>query len=248
MAYPITFEADFEQDRSRVTTFFRIFLVIPHFLVLIAYGIAGFFTIIGAWFALVLTGRYPQGLYDFNAGLLRYITRLNGYMYLATDAYPPFSTAVDDQYPIRVTVGPAKPEYSRLKALFRVIVGIPVFVIFYVMQIVFQAVAFISWFWIVVTGKQNGALHGALRFSLGYAAKATGYIYLLTESYPPFDNEGAPLGGAPAAGTLTTPEAPTAVATEHSSLGSDIGLPDLPPPPRRDDGPDGGLRSGDPLA
>lgn len=247
MAYPITFHADFAEDRSRLTTFFRIFMVLPHFLVLIAYGIAGFFTIIGAWFALVLTGRYPQGLYDFNAGLLRYITRLNGYMYLATDAYPPFSTAVDDQYPVHIAIGPAKPQYSRLKALFRIIVGIPVFVIFYVMQIVFQAVAFISWFWIVVTGRQNGALHSALNFSLGYGAKATGYIYLLTESYPPFDDDGAALSTPAADDTLTGPESPRATTTSSPLLGSDIGLPDAPPPPRREDGPDG-MRSGDPLA
>jgi len=247
VAYPITYASDFTEDRSRLTTFFRIFMVIPHFLVLIAYGIAGFFTVIGAWFAVSFTGRYPQGLYDFNAGLLRYITRLNGYMYLATDVYPPFGTGVDDQYPVRVDVAPAQPSYSRLKAFFRLIVGIPVFVIFYVMQIIFQAVAFISWFWIVVAGKQNAALHGALVFSQGYAAKATGYLYLLTETYPPFDNEPSAVTAGPAASALASPEAPVpAPASERSSLGSDIGLPDLPPPPKRDDKP-GGFTSGDPL-
>lgn len=244
MAYPITYSADFAEDRSRLTTFFRILLVIPHVIVFSLYAIVGVFTIIGAWFAVVATGRYPQGLYSFNAGLLRYLTRMYGYMYLVTDAYPPFGTGEDDSFPVRLHVAAPKPQYSRLKAFFRIILAIPVFVIFYVMNLVFQAVSVISWFWIVVTGRQNSSLQGGLDLTLGYIARANGYLYLLTEDWPPISNEPAAVGGGGGAATLATPEAPT--ASERPISGSDIGLPDLPPPPRRDDGPDD-LRSGDPL-
>ena len=44
-----------------------------------------------AWFAIVFTGRYPEGLYNFNAGFLRMATRVNGFYYLLTDEYPPFN-------------------------------------------------------------------------------------------------------------------------------------------------------------
>lgn len=243
MAYPITFEADVAERRSRLTTFFRALMVIPHLLVLLVYGLVAVFTIVGAWFALVITGRYPQGLYTFNSGVLRYITRVYAYMYLLTDAYPPFGTGESTDYPVRLAIAPPQPQYSRLKALFRIIVGIPVLIINYVMNLILGFVTIIAWFWIVITGKESKGLHAALSFTLSYNAKANGYFYLLTERYPPFsDDDAGTLTAAPAAGPLDPP-APTGPST---SLGSDIGLPDLPPPPPREDGP-GGLTSGDPL-
>lgn len=79
------------EGRNRLTIFFRILLVIPHIIVLTLIGIVGFFVYIIAWFAVLFTGKWPVGLRNFVVGLTRWSTRLNAYMYLLTDTYPPFS-------------------------------------------------------------------------------------------------------------------------------------------------------------
>jgi hypothetical protein len=66
-------------------------LAIPHYLVLAVLSIGAVFAVIGAWFAILFTGRYPRGLFRFVEGVLRYATRVLGYAFmLVTDEYPPF--------------------------------------------------------------------------------------------------------------------------------------------------------------
>jgi hypothetical protein len=68
------------------------FLVIPHYVVLVFLGLAAVVAVIAAWFAILFTGTYPRGLFDFVVGVLRWGTRVNGYAFaLVTDQYPPFS-------------------------------------------------------------------------------------------------------------------------------------------------------------
>ncbi|KAA1395658.1 DUF4389 domain-containing protein [Aeromicrobium ginsengisoli] len=79
------------EGRNRLTIFFRLLLAIPHFVVLVFLGLAAFVVYLIAWFAVLFTGKWPTGLRNFVIGLTRWTTRLNAYMYLLTDAYPPFS-------------------------------------------------------------------------------------------------------------------------------------------------------------
>jgi hypothetical protein len=66
-------------------------LAIPHYIVLLFLGIAAFFVLIYAWFAILFTGRYPRGAFGFVEGVMRWATRVGGYAFtLVTDAYPPF--------------------------------------------------------------------------------------------------------------------------------------------------------------
>jgi uncharacterized protein DUF4389 len=67
-------------------------LAIPHYVILIFLGIAAFVAVIVAWFAILFTGRYPRGIFDFVEGVLRWWNRVVGYAFiLVTDEYPPFS-------------------------------------------------------------------------------------------------------------------------------------------------------------
>jgi hypothetical protein len=77
--------------RDRLTVGLRVILAIPHFIVLFFVLSAWWVTTIVAWFAIVINGRYPQGLYDFGAGALQWLIRVEAYMLLLIDDYPPFS-------------------------------------------------------------------------------------------------------------------------------------------------------------
>ena len=68
------------------------FLAIPHFVVLAFLWLATIFVILFAWFAILFTGRYPRGAFDFVVGVMRWSQRVNGYVaLLVTDRYPQFS-------------------------------------------------------------------------------------------------------------------------------------------------------------
>jgi hypothetical protein len=91
-AYPASIEiVDPTRPRDRLTVALRILLAIPHFIVLFFVLLAWGLTTIVAWFVIVLTGSYPQGLYEFGVGALRWRVRVEAYVLLMVDEYPPFS-------------------------------------------------------------------------------------------------------------------------------------------------------------
>ncbi|CAM3698828.1 DUF4389 domain-containing protein [Smaragdicoccus niigatensis] len=94
-------------------------LIIPHLIILIFLGIAFFILTIVAGFAILFTGKYPRGIFDFNLGVLRWGWRVSFYSYyaLGTDKYPPFTLNSAD-YPAELDI--AYPEHlSRVKVLFK---------------------------------------------------------------------------------------------------------------------------------
>jgi hypothetical protein len=194
--YPVSYAADYAAEgRNRLTTFFRSIVAIPWLIVAYLYGIAASIVVVLAWFAMVFTGRYPEQLYDFNAGYLRMINRVNGFHYLLTDEYPPFGGEESPGYPIRIGVPPPLDRYSRAKALFRYIVGIPVMILALVQGLILGVVTLIAWFAILFTGKHPEGLFKPARSASAYLTRATAYFLLITEDWPPFSLEDAP--GAP---------------------------------------------------
>ncbi len=93
---PVKFSLDYPEKLSRgillLKTFFGWFYVwLPHGIALMFYGIAALFVTLIAWFAILFTGRYPKGMFEFVVGYQRWSNRVNAYMLLLTDSYPPFS-------------------------------------------------------------------------------------------------------------------------------------------------------------
>jgi hypothetical protein len=85
---------DVPQDLNRWLPLVKWFLAIPHYIVLFFLWIAAVVAVVIAWFAILFTGRYPRGLFDFVQGVIRWHNRVLGYAYiLVTDRYPPFSLA-----------------------------------------------------------------------------------------------------------------------------------------------------------
>jgi hypothetical protein len=81
-----------EEDLSRGMVLIKWFLAIPHYFVLFFLAIGAFFIVIYAWFAILFTGRYPRGAFDYIVGFDRWFLRVTAYAFLlTTDKYPPFS-------------------------------------------------------------------------------------------------------------------------------------------------------------
>ena len=85
---------DAASDLNRWLPLVKWFLAIPHYVVLVFLGIGSVVAVIIAWFAILFTGRYPRGLFDYVEGVLRWQNRVAGYAFLlVTDRYPPFRLA-----------------------------------------------------------------------------------------------------------------------------------------------------------
>lgn len=91
-AYPVRLLIEERtQGRNRLTTFFRLLLVIPHSIILYVLAVAAAVALVLAWFAALFTARVPASLHEFIAGFLRWSARVAAYQYLLVDEYPPFS-------------------------------------------------------------------------------------------------------------------------------------------------------------
>lgn len=185
--YRIAYALDYQgEDRNRLTTLLRYFVAIPWQIVAGIWGFAAQVVTFIAWFVLLFTGRYPEGMYEFNAKYLRMSSRANAFYYLGTDDWPPFHGDPDDDYPVRIGVAPPKEEYDRIKVLFRLIIGIPVMLLAFVQALIVTVIAIVAWFTILFTGTFPQGMHDAFRSGLAYLTRTTAYFLLITEDWPPF--------------------------------------------------------------
>ncbi len=91
-SYPVRFSGEAQESgRNRVTVFFRIFMVIPHYIILYVLQVAAEVVLLISWFAALFTGSVPEGMHNFMAGFQRWYVRYASYALLLTDEYPPFS-------------------------------------------------------------------------------------------------------------------------------------------------------------
>jgi len=137
-----------------------------------------------AWFAILFTGRYPKGFFDFTSGVLRWMANVVAYCALLRDEYPPFSWE-PGAYPLLLEI-PYPERQSRLRLFFRLFAVVPNQFVFYFVQYAALFTTFLSWFAILVTGRYP---RGLFKFSVGamrWYQRQAAYIYLLRDEYPPY--------------------------------------------------------------
>ncbi len=201
--YPISYEADFKPDPSRGTTFLRLILAIPWLLVLLFWGVLFYVTHFLAWLSVIVLGRYPKWLYEFNSGVVRFLVRTSAWIYLQTDAWPPFGLGDDPNYPIRVNFPPPAARQSRLKALFRPILVLPMLIVMVPVNYIHLASAVLAWLAIVFRGYLPAAVNAMMTYCNAFYARVYGYLTILTDDYPP-------IGLEKSAGLFAAPPTPAA--------------------------------------
>jgi hypothetical protein len=223
--YPLRLEGDLSPRLSRWLWLVKWVLLIPHFILLFFLWIAFVAVSVVAFFAILFTGRYPRGIFDFNVGVLRWSWRVGFYSYsaLGTDAYPPFSLGEEPGYPARLSVTYPQQLSRGLVLVKWWLLALPQ----YLIVGVFTGGAFAGYneaaggdWW------YGGGLIGLLVFIAGIALLFTGryprglydlvmgmnrwcfrvlaYAALMTDQYPPFRLD---MGGhePPSSEAVTTP-------------------------------------------
>jgi len=209
MSYPVTLTVEYPERLSRLTTFFRLFMLIPQAFVLGFISIAAYVILFLSWWAILFTGRYPEVFFNFITWWLRWYARLHGYSYLLTDKYPPFSGRAEADYPITLEVDyPEK--LSRLTTFFRfpliriptwtwggewswqiqatpgMPMAIPHYVVLAFISIAALVILFLSWWAILFIGRYPRVFFDFITWWFRWGMRVTGYVYLLTDKYPPF--------------------------------------------------------------
>lgn len=135
--YPIRVTFPRDAGVSRWLWIVKWFLAIPHFIALVVLSIVAIPVLIGTWFSVLFTGKYPESAWNYVTGLLRWSFRVQSYTsVLSTDKYPPFTLREDPNYPAHVEFDAPNPaQRNRVSVLFRWIYIIPLALVVYLLTL-----------------------------------------------------------------------------------------------------------------
>jgi Domain of unknown function (DUF4389) len=185
--HPIRLNITDDLRRTRLTSFFRLLLAVPHFLWLTLLAIVAILAAIATWFATLFQGRSPLGLHTFLAGYLRYSTHVSAYLFLIADPYPGFYLLnLKPDYPIDLEVDPPV-EQNRLTVAFRIILAVPAMFVSNILRNLSSLLAVFSWVLAVLTGRVPEGMRNFAALALRYESQTYAYILLLSPRYPSFD-------------------------------------------------------------
>ena len=184
-SYPVTFDVEYPEGQgARWMILVRWILAIPHWIVLyILQYIAYLFTFI-AFFTVLFAKTYPNGMFRFMAGWLRWTQNVGAYAAFRNE-YPPFSLREGAYAPVQLTI--EKPvEYNRWLPLIKWLLAIPHFIVIVVLGFIAIFVGLYMLIAVLVTGAYP---RGAFDFLVGvsrWGVRVNAYVYLLVDEYPPF--------------------------------------------------------------
>ena len=199
--YPVQYSVDYpDRPLNRLTTFFRLFMVIPIAIVLAlieaggyAYGGGKAAGAIGAAGLVVLPTlllilfrqKYPRWWFDWNQELLRFSNRVTAYIALMDDHYP--STDEEQSVHLDFPYPDVPRELNRWLPLVKWFLAIPHYVVLFFLDIGAIVVVIIAWFAILFTGRYPRALFDFVEGVIRWHNRVIGYAFLLvTDRYPPF--------------------------------------------------------------
>lgn len=185
---------EYEEKLSRLILLLKTFLgwlyvLIPHGIVLYIFAIVALVLHVVAFVIVLFTGQYPRGIFDIMVAYHAWNARVNAYLNLMTDRYPPFALSAPD-YPVYVNI--EYPEaVSRGTAALRFFlgwfyVGIPHGIALIVLSLLAFVCIVIGWFAILFTGQFPRALFDFVEGTMRWGLRVNAYLFLLNDRYPPF--------------------------------------------------------------
>jgi hypothetical protein len=182
--HPIRLVVFDDLKRSRLTVFFRLLLMIPHFAWWYVWSSIIAVLVIVNWFAALIKGRSPEDMHLLLARALRYRTHAFSYLFLVSNPYPTFFGR-QGAHPVDLELD--GPEHQRrVVTLFRLILAIPAIVVAYVFFLVMFFVAFVGWFIALVVGRMPKGMRDLSAYCLQYEAQTAAYLMIVTDRYPSF--------------------------------------------------------------
>lgn len=174
-------------ERSRLTVFFRFILFIPNSIMVSIWGMGFYVTSFLAWFAVLFTGKYPEGLYSFGVSYMRMVADSLSYMHYITDEYPPW-TGNDQKataYPVQYSIAYSGSS-NRLTVFFRGLLVIPAEIFAMVVLVATYVALLVSWFAIMITGRYPQGLLSFTQGAVRCYMRILSYQFFMTDQYPPF--------------------------------------------------------------
>jgi hypothetical protein len=183
--YPARMELAYPAQLNRWLPLVKWLLLLPHYIALAFVAIGACFVAIYAFFAVLITGRFPRGAFEFMVGTFRWAYRVSAYFHLMTDAYPPFSLADDPAYPVRLNI--EYPEQTaRWRPLVQWLLAWPYLVVAGVLYWLTGLLTILAFFTILFTRQIPRGIFELMVPGLRWSLRGNAYAYFLTTRYPPF--------------------------------------------------------------
>jgi hypothetical protein len=187
--YPLQLDLEAPYEVARWRPLVHWLLSIPHFVVLYVLALVQRVIFIVSFFAILFTGKMPEGLFGFNAMVLRYQWRVTSYAMFMREDYPEFAFPMESEdpgtEPARMSLEPS-PTLSRGLIFIKWLLAIPHFIVLVFLYIAVYIVTIIAFFAVIITGAWPEGMRTFVVGVMRWSARVNMYILLMTDQYPPF--------------------------------------------------------------
>jgi hypothetical protein len=187
--FPLQLDLDSPDKIARWRPLVHWLLAIPHIILLYVLILVQRVVYVIAWFAILFTGKMPDGLFGFNVMVLRYQWRVGTYILFMRESYPPFefSTVGTDpgDDPARLSIQPAA-KLSRGLIFVKWLLAFPHYIVLLFLGIAAYIVIIVGFFAVLITGAWPVGMRNFVVGVMRWENRVIAYIYLLTDEYPPF--------------------------------------------------------------
>ncbi len=196
MKLSIQHQENYSRGELLLRTFFGwLYIYIPHLFILMFVGFWGAVLQFVAFWVILFTGNYPETMFDYQVGIIRWEVRLMARMYNLSDGYPGFGLKTSDD---RTDITISCPEkVSRGLTLLRLFfgifyVGIPHGIILIFRSIYVGLLIFVAWWSVLITAKYPRGMHPWVVGQIRWQLRLSLYLMYMTDVYPPFTGDELP--------------------------------------------------------